>query len=256
LHAVVCSEAPGHLPETLVAVPERPEAVLFAVGLNDYAVRDQQGRVAFAQRPYLGEGNLDFLFEAKEIAVKTIGGKAYETGDGVILVLTLKMVVFRPLPPLLVPRSYHTNLSVIYIRPCNKILLSTAQDASSRMQPKFSPKICRTISSRKESSGVRTNDSLFEYELPEDRRTIDGCWCCCSDEWWGESEEFAGGNEGADAELLIGVSSSIIKSRLRRRPPTDSVVAVLNDGELNVDGAEAEWGEDSCVMTLLRGAAA
>lgn len=112
----------------------------------------------------------------------------------------------------------------MYMRPCSKILLSTAQDASSRMHPKFSPNICRTISSRNVSSVLRAEPSFDPEPLPESRRG----WCCDC----GASGGVAGG--WADDEPPMDVSPSMLRSRLRRRPPKDSLL-LLADMEFEGD---------------------
>jgi len=113
----------------------------------------------------------------------------------------------------------------MYMRPCSKILLSTAQDASSRMHPKFSPNICLTISSRNVSSVLRAEPSLEPDPLPESRRG----WCCDC----GASGGVAGG--WVDERPPMEVSPSMERSRLRRRPPKDSLL-LLADMAFEGDG--------------------
>lgn len=69
---MVGSKALGHLQEDFVAVPEGSKAVFFSHGLDVDAIGDEQRRVALAEGADVGEGDLDLLLEAEEVAVKAI----------------------------------------------------------------------------------------------------------------------------------------------------------------------------------------
>jgi hypothetical protein len=67
---VISAKALRHLQENLVAVPERPKAILFPHSLDVDAIGDEQRRVALAEGADVGEGDLDLLLKAEEVAVE------------------------------------------------------------------------------------------------------------------------------------------------------------------------------------------
>ena len=70
---MICAETLRHLQENLVAVPERPKTIFLPHGLDVDAIGDEQRRVALAEVADVGEGDLDLLLKAEEVAVEAKG---------------------------------------------------------------------------------------------------------------------------------------------------------------------------------------